>query len=133
MADTGDSRSDFVAAPRDTEIHYMLPLPLRRRVDALFRALASDFLLREQFVTDPAQITSEYVYGKRIPAKAAATLNYFIYSCLADNHLISWFRRYSLRNRGKQITRKRFLDDFSQAIVQHKANRVVLVLARLAL
>ena len=31
-------------------------------------AMSSDFLLREQFVTDPAQILSEYVYSKKLPS-----------------------------------------------------------------
>jgi len=49
-----------------------------RRFDALFRAMSQDFLLREQFVTDPAQIASEYVYG---PASRRAGGGSSISSC----------------------------------------------------
>lgn len=107
-------------------------LALQRRLDALFRALAADFLLREQFITDPAQITSEYVYGKRMPEEEASTLNYLIYSCLANTYLISWFRDYSLHNQGQPITQRQFMHDFTRAVVEFRAHHVVTALVHLA-
>ena len=41
---------------------------ISRRADALFKTLATDYLLREQFVTDPAQILSDYLFGQHLPA-----------------------------------------------------------------
>lgn len=110
-------------------------LALQRRLDALFRALASDFLLREQFITDPTQIASEYINGKRIAAEDAAAMNYLIYSCLANNYLISWFRDYSMRSdaKGKAITRQTFVRDFSLAVVDQRAHHVVSALSHFAL
>lgn len=108
-------------------------LALRRRLDALFRALASDFLLREQFITDPAQIASEYISGKRIAPEESAAMNYLIYACLANNYLISWFRDYSMRSDGKAITQQSFVRDFSVAVTEQRAHHVVSALAHFAL
>jgi hypothetical protein len=109
-------------------------LALQRRLDALFRALASDFLLREQFITDPAQIASEYINGKRIAPDKAAAMNYLIYSCLANNYLISWLRDYAMRSDGKApITQQGFVRDFSAAVVEQRAPHVVSALAHFAL
>jgi hypothetical protein len=108
-------------------------LALQRRLDALFRALASDFLLREQFVTDPTQIASEYINGKRIAPEEAAAMNYLIYSCLANNYLISWFRDYSMRSDRKPITQQSFVRDFSTAVIEQRAPHVVSALAHFAL
>jgi len=108
-------------------------LALQRRLDALFRALASDFLLREQFITDPAQIASEYINGKRIAPEESAAMNYLIYSCLANNYLISWLRDYAMRSDGKAITQQNFVRDFSTAVVEQRAHHVVSALAHFAL
>ncbi|WP_208023421.1 hypothetical protein [Duganella alba] len=108
-------------------------LALQRRLDALFRALASDFLLREQFITDPTQITAEYIGGKRIAPEEAAAMNYLIYSCLANNYLISWFRDYSMRSDGTTITQESFVRDFSVAVVEQRAHHVVSALSHFAL
>jgi hypothetical protein len=108
-------------------------LALQRRLDALFRALASDFLLREQFITDPAQIASEYINGKRIAPEESAAMNYLIYSCLANNYLISWLRDYAMRSDGKAITQQSFVREFSIAVVEQRAHHVVSALAHFAL
>jgi uncharacterized protein YjbI with pentapeptide repeats len=108
-------------------------LALQRRVDALFRAMASDFLLREQFVTDPAQVAAEYVHGKRLEPEEAATLNYLIYSCLESDHLIGWFRHYAIARGGRPIARDEFVRDFAVAAVANHGQRAVLALAELAM
>ena len=48
---------------------------LARRADALFRTFSTDYLLREQFVTDPAGIASEYLRGERLDAATADGVN----------------------------------------------------------
>jgi hypothetical protein len=108
-------------------------LALQRRLDALFRALASDFLLREQFITDPAQIASEYVNGKRLAPEESAAINYLIYSCLGNNYLISWLRDYAMRSDRKPITQQELVQDFAVAVVEQRAHHVVSALAHFAL
>src|SRR5215831_3509389 len=66
----------------------------QRRVNALFRALASDYLLREQFVTDPAQILTEYVSGSRLEPDAAAAANQLVYAVVSNPRLLQWLATY---------------------------------------
>jgi hypothetical protein len=109
-------------------------LALQRRLDALFRALASDFLLREQFVTDPSQVTAEYVMGKRIAPENAAALNHLIYSTLSSQRMIQWCRRYAIaQTRADKINHRQFIRDFSHAAAHSGASQVVEGLATLAL
>jgi hypothetical protein len=89
---------------------------LARRTGALFQAMGNDFLLREQFVTDPAQIVSEYVMGVRIPAERAIAANTFIYSVLSNPRLVSWLREYSERRGGEVPLDRELLMDFGTAI-----------------
>src|SRR4051794_3556440 len=63
-----------------------------RRVDALFRAMSSDYLLREQFVTGPSQILAEYLHGKKLTTDEAAPLNHLIYLVMSNGELLRWFR-----------------------------------------
>ena len=46
-----------------------------RRIDALFRAMSSDFLLREQFVTDPVQVMWEYGHSSALAPEKASYAN----------------------------------------------------------
>lgn len=109
-------------------------LALQRRLDALFRALASDFLLREQFVTDPSQVTAEYVLGKRIAPENAAALNHLIYSVLASQRMIQWCRRYAIaQTSADKITHRQFMRDFSHAVAHSGAAHVVEGLTTLAM
>ena len=50
------------------------------RVDALFKAMSQDYLLREQFVTDPAQVLSDYVDRGQLPEQRASVSNQLAYS-----------------------------------------------------
>ena len=72
-----------------------------RRVDALFRAMSSDFLLREQFVTDPAQILSEYVYSRKLPPDETAPINHLIYSVMSNRGLVNWLRDRAFQPRSQ--------------------------------
>jgi hypothetical protein len=101
-----------------------------RRVDALFRAMSSDFLLREQFVTDPAQILSEYAYSKKLPSLEAAPINQLIYSVMANRGLVNWLRDRAFQPRSQMLSGGGFLSEFSRAVVQHGNHNVVLALIR---
>jgi hypothetical protein len=101
-----------------------------RRVDALFRAMSSDYLLREQFVTDPSQILCEYVYGKKLPPDEAAPINHLVYSIMASRNLLHWFRERAFRSRSQIRSDGGFLSEFSRAVVQHGDHNVVQALIR---
>jgi hypothetical protein len=101
-----------------------------RRFDALFRAMSHDFLLREQFVTDPARIASEYVYGARLPPRRAAVINHLLYSIAANPHLAQWLHNYAIRHRFELPPPERLVRDFSHAVARHNGHDVVLSLIR---
>ncbi len=102
-----------------------------RRVDALFNAMSADYLLREQFVTDPAQIVSEYVLGRKLPAEETLSLNHLIYLVMSNEGLVSWFLDRALRyDRGGQ--QADFLDAFSGAVLEHGDATLLATLLRSA-
>jgi hypothetical protein len=106
---------------------------IARRVDALFRAMAHDYLLREQFITNPAQATAEYVYSKTLPPAKATAINQLFYSVISNHKLLGWLRKYSNQYRGKQPSASQFLTDFGRAAVEYSADHVVFSLIRSAL
>jgi hypothetical protein len=103
-------------------------LSTARRVDALFMAMSNDFLLREKFVTNPAQITTEYVYGNTFPLAKATAMNKLFYSVVSNRKLLSWLRRYSTQYRGNQPSAGKFLTDFGRAVVEHGGDHIVFAL-----
>ena len=101
-----------------------------RRVEALFRALSTDFLLREQFVTDPAQVLAEYVEGKGLPSDVAALSNQLLYSVLSNPDLVRWIREYAGAHPGQPPSGAAFVKDFSRAVAQHGDEQVIIALIR---
>jgi hypothetical protein len=104
-----------------------------RRVDALFRAMSTDFLLREQFVTDPAQVLAEYVRGASLPPEAASVTNQLLYAVMSNRGLLDWLRDYSLEHRGQPPARSKILIDFSRALVERGGHHVAIALIRSSL
>jgi hypothetical protein len=96
-----------------------------RRVDSLFRAMATDFLLREQFVTNPSHVISQYVAGERLPARQETALNHVIYSVAASPSLLTWLRRYALSKGQTHVSLDQFVSDFSAAVASHGGPHVV--------
>jgi hypothetical protein len=105
---------------------------LARRADALFKAMAGDYLLREQFVTDPSQIFSEYVFGKTLPPEQTTARNQLLYAVMSNQRLLRWFNRYIGDHRDQPPARSKFYRDFSLALVESGDYRVVLALVRLS-
>jgi hypothetical protein len=103
-----------------------------RRVDALFQGMSTDYLLREQFVTNPAQVLADYLHGTQLPPEQASVTNQLIYAVLADRDMLSWLHDYANQRRGAVPTGGEFLGDFSRAIVERGAGRVVTALVRAA-
>ena len=106
---------------------------IARRVDALFKTMSTDFLLREQFVTDPAQLLNEYVHGRKLPDDQAQVTDQFIYAVMSNERLLNWFRDYAVEQNGRLPGRDQFVADFGRAVVDSGANHVVLALARASL
>jgi hypothetical protein len=103
-----------------------------RRVDALFQAMSRDFLLRQQFITNPIHVLSEYVYGTQIPSDRASVSNQLIYATLSDRELLSWVHFYASEHRDRIPSGVEFVKDFAQAIVDHGGHHAVIALIRSA-
>ena len=104
-----------------------------RRLESLFKGMSTDFLLREQFVTDPAQILFEYLRSARLAPEKAAINNQLLYSVMSNPHLLRWIRGYVLRHRAIDTFRPSPNKDFARAVVQHGAYPVVLAMMRSSL
>ncbi|MFD9358998.1 hypothetical protein [Streptomyces sp. NPDC060031] len=104
-----------------------------RRVHALFRAMSADPLLREQFVTDPAQILCEYVGGHRLSPQRASVVNQLVYSVASDPEALRWLRSYAMAHRDSPVSRDRFMADLGRAVAEKKSVHVVLALLRFSL
>jgi hypothetical protein len=103
-----------------------------RRVQALFNAMATDYLLREQFVTDPARIYFEYVHQQAPDLERRTIDNQFLYSVMASADLLRWLASYVRAYPDDPPPHRRFLADFAQAVVETKAATVVTAMLRAA-
>jgi hypothetical protein len=129
---THDDRLPEAPSDRGSQ-RAQLTLPraaVARRVDALFKAMASDFLLREQFVTDPAQILAEYVHGARLSPEKASVNNLLLYSVVSNPALLHWIGEYSTKHHQELPTRQTFVRDFARAATERGDFHVVIALAR---
>ncbi|MEV6582299.1 hypothetical protein AB0M92_29495 [Streptomyces sp. NPDC051582] len=95
--------------------------------------MSADLLLREQFVTDPAQILSEYVGGSRLSPQEASVFNQLIYSVASDAEVLAWLRGYVVERRDTPVSRDRFVVDLGRAVAERKSAHVVIALLRFAL
>ncbi|MFO0758527.1 MAG: hypothetical protein U0359_18690 [Byssovorax sp.] len=103
---------------------------VNRRLTALFKAMASDYLLREQFVTDPAQVLSEYVQGAGVAPGVASVTNQLMYAVMANPKMRSWLNQYSLEHHDEPPPRETFLADFGHAVAQVGDKQLVFALLR---
>jgi hypothetical protein len=101
-----------------------------RRVDALFRAMSGDFLLREQFVTDPVQVLWEYVHGSPLPTEQAAYANQLIYGAFANPQFRQWLWSYAVHARGAAQPIRAFRANLARAAVGTGAHHLVQALIR---
>lgn len=96
-----------------------------RRTQALFKSMTSDYLLREQFVTDPSQVAAEYVAGERLPDERAEVANVFLYSVLSSPSLVAWLRENAVEQGGRIKPDEEFLADLAPAIARGGDEQVV--------
>ncbi|WP_233860281.1 hypothetical protein [Paraburkholderia sp. HD33-4] len=105
---------------------------MTRRLNSLFKAMASDFLLRDQFVTDPTKIIAEYVRGVELSYGNASVSNQLLYSVLSNRSLRSWLISYAIEHRIDSPSHRSFLTDFGQALAEHGDKFCVFSLLRAA-
>jgi hypothetical protein len=122
------------AAAKPTAFH---PSPISttegkvaRRTGALFKALATDFLLREQFVTDPSQVLGEFVLGERPSAEAGDAANQLVYAVMSNPRLRNWLGAYARHKKGTAPLRDEFAQGFAKAVARFGDDATVLSLIR---
>ncbi|WP_349606351.1 hypothetical protein [Cupriavidus sp. DF5525] len=101
-----------------------------RRVDALFQAMSNDFLLRQQFITNPSHVLNEYVFGTQVPSECTSASNQLIYSVLSDRKLLTWLHGYADGHRDEIPSGHQFVKDLADAIADHGSRRAVNALIR---
>lgn len=101
-----------------------------RRTGALFKALSSDFLLREQFVTDPSQVLGEFVLGERPSVEAGDVANQLVYAVMSNPGLRDWMGAYARQQNGATPARDDFAHSFAKAVARHGDDVTVLALIR---
>ena len=100
-----------------------------RRTNALYQALSNDFLLREQFITDPASILSEYVGAIPLAGEHSSSANQLLYAVVSNRAMLAWLRdRADLK---PDEGRSRPLgSEFARAVAQHGDAAVIASLMR---
>ena len=101
-----------------------------RRTRALFQALSSDFLLREQFVTDPAGILSEYIDRKPVPPDAATAANQLLYAVVSNPAMLKWLRQQADAAGNGDTTSRSFATLFASAVTRHSDEAIIASLIR---
>ncbi|MGW2838872.1 hypothetical protein ACWCWD_13855 [Streptomyces sp. NPDC001493] len=99
-----------------------------RRIDALFQTMETDFLLREQFITGPTQILTEYLGNPSVTPEQTALTDRLVYAVFASPKLLGWFQEYVHRHADEVPTQGQFLTAFCEATVAHDGQDVVAAL-----
>jgi hypothetical protein len=102
-----------------------------RRSKALFQALSNDFLLREQFVTDPATILCEYVHGKALERAIADGANQLLYAVFSTPAMLNWLRERASASNLDTSTDRAFAADLANAMGRHGDDIVASALLRM--
>ena len=129
----GSSQDDAASRIKSNLMPSRAPLSeqrISRRANALFTALSTDFLLREQFVTDPAQIMAEYLYGQYLPDETADLVNQLVFAVMSNPRLYDWMTSYARRLDGAMPTSHAFVIEFARAVAASGDELTVLALIR---
>jgi hypothetical protein len=102
------------------------------RTEALFRALSSDYLLREQFVSDPARILADYVMDERVSEDLAETANQLLYAVVSSPRLAYWLTSYALELKSTVPTLQAFAKNLARAVSTGGDDLAVLALIHAA-
>ncbi|HEX8096218.1 hypothetical protein [Jatrophihabitans sp.] len=91
-------------------------LKTARRSKALLQTLSTDFLLREQFVTDPAGMHSEYVHRKTGSTAARDTANQLIYAIVSNPGMLEWLQSRATASESGSLSNAELADELAEAI-----------------
>jgi hypothetical protein len=119
----------LAARPHPSELDIRRTAALRR-TNALFKSMASDFLLREQFVTEPTRVLTEYVHSDSVAADRAEASDQLVYAVMASPGLLAWLRDYAMHLRETLPSRDQFMHDMLRAAVAEGAYHVIFAIAR---
>ncbi|MFF8835690.1 hypothetical protein [Streptomyces sp. NPDC015130] len=90
--------------------------------------METDFLLREQFVTGPTRILTEYLDVPPVSSQQAVFSDRLVYAVFANPKLLQWFQDYVHGYTDRVPTAAEFLTDFCRATVSHDGHDVVAAL-----
>jgi hypothetical protein len=102
------------------------------RTHAMFKAMSNDYLLREQFATDPIQIFCDYVFADRASDFDVESANQLIFAVFSSPPLRRWISTYARRLGGKSPSRHAFASQFADAVTESYDPLVTLALLRSA-
>ncbi|MGR4866305.1 hypothetical protein [Caulobacter sp. LARHSG274] len=100
------------------------------RSHAMFRAMSGDYLLREQFSTDPMQIFADYVLGDAHAGLDADAANQLVFAVFSSSALRRWLGTYAGELGGQSPSRHQFASRFAGAAAKARDEAVTLALVR---
>jgi hypothetical protein len=102
-----------------------------RRLDSLYRSMATDYLLREQFVTSPSSVVFDYVYRTQLSPEQARVSDHLIYAVMANPPLVEWLREHA-GQAGAGDAKNALASQFARGAVERGAPQVLVALMRSA-
>lgn len=100
------------------------------RTQAMLRAMSGDYLLREQFATDPLQIYCDYVAQCKAPCRTLDAANQLVFSVFSSPGMRHWIGDYSRRLGGRTPSRPLFAKQFAGAAAASRDPLAALALLR---
>ncbi|NKA14145.1 hemagglutinin [Ralstonia solanacearum] len=113
-----------------TATHTLTDARAAWRTHAMLRAMSADYLLREQFATDPIQVYCDYVAPGREVGQKADAASQLIFSVFSSPHLRRWIGDYARRLGGRVPSRHVFAREFAGAVAASRDPLVALALVR---
>ncbi|MES2019408.1 MAG: hemagglutinin [Pseudomonadota bacterium] len=100
------------------------------RTRAMLRAMSGDYLLREQFASDPVQVYCDYVAPGHMAGEKVEAVNQLVFAMFSNAHLRHWMGDYAQRLGGQAPSRDRFAKQLAGAIAAARDPLVTLALVR---
>jgi hypothetical protein len=106
----------------------LIQMKSNRRADALMRTLGGDFLLREQFVTAPSQLVSEYLHSEKLPEEASSASDQLIYAVFSDEALLKTLKQRLSADPQAIDDSEKLADVLADAVAETGAKTVITAL-----